>query len=79
MTMTRKEYDAKMQPYRDRFWWNMHHLFSVEINPYVAKGEGDALPKNRTGMEDLFHSIKNLWVESGRLKKQAEKDRETQA
>ncbi len=45
-----------------RVRWNLAHLFSNDPNPYVLAGEDDLKPKRRTGWEDLFHSIKNLWA-----------------
>jgi hypothetical protein len=46
-----------------RVKWNLAHLFDRKsVNPYVAAGEDDLKPKQRTGWEDLFHSIKNLWA-----------------
>jgi hypothetical protein len=34
-----------------RLWWNIRHLGSEQINPYVRAGEGDALPKERSALE----------------------------
>ena len=67
--MTQDEYDKAMQPFRDRYQWNLDHMFTSDINPCVAAGEGGAKPKNRTAFQDYFHSLKNLYVESRRLKR----------
>lgn len=45
----------------DRFTWNIRHLFSRAYNPFVLDGEGGMKPKSRTGFEDLFHSLENLY------------------
>jgi hypothetical protein len=45
-----------------RVGWNFAHLLSNKANPYVLAGEDGLNPKRRTGWEDLFHSIKNLWA-----------------
>ena len=66
--LSKEQYKAAMQPYWDRLSWNWRHLLDQDANPYVAAGEGDAKPKTRTGREDLFHSIKNIWKESRRLR-----------
>lgn len=55
----------------DRLKWNFKNLGSDEYNPFVAAGEGDSKPKNRTAWEDVTHSIKNVWVEFGRQKLKA--------
>lgn len=62
--MTKRE---RFRPFWDRFVWDLKHLADDEINPYVAAGEGDALPKNRTGLEDVTHAFKNLFVEGWRI------------
>ena len=49
-----------------RLWWNMRHLGSEQINPYVRAGEGDSRPKERTALEDLPHALKNVPVEGWR-------------
>ena len=70
--MTEDEYDIAMKPFRDRFQWDKDHFFDRKsYNPFVAAGEGDAKPKNRTGFQDYFHALKNLYVESRRIKKAA--------
>ena len=46
-----------------RVWWNLTHLLSPAFNPYVLTGSGDLLPKKRTGLEDLFHSIEDVYRE----------------
>ena len=51
-----------MNKYWKRFFWNVAHLFSNELNPYVLHGEDDLKPKERTAREDIFHSLKNLWA-----------------
>jgi len=64
--------DARRQsrePYKRLKWDFRHVLDSSSGNPYVAAGEGDAKPKNRTGFEDLSHAIKNLFVEARRARK----------
>ena len=49
-----------------RLWWNIRHLGSEQINPYVLAGEGDSLPKERSALEDLPHALKNVPVEGWR-------------
>lgn len=59
---------TKFKPYWDRFVWDVKHLFDRKaINPYVAAGEGDLKPKNRTAVEDIGHAVKNLKVEAERI------------
>ena len=49
-----------------RLWWNIRHLGSEQINPYVLAGEGDALPKERSAFEDLPHALENVLAERWR-------------
>ena len=63
--------EPKMRPYWARLWWDISHIITFRwtaINPYVAAGEGDLKPKNRTAWEDVTHAIKNIWVEYARIK-----------
>lgn len=64
------EHQKAMKPFWDRLQWDWDHLLDSDINPFVKAGEGDAKPKERTGFEDITHAIKNIWVESRKLKKQ---------
>ena len=63
---TRKTRHPSMRKVWKRLWWNMRHLGSEQINPYVRAGEGDALPKERSALEDLFHALKNVLAEGWR-------------
>jgi len=66
--MNEKEYDTAMEPYWSRMWWNVRHVFDRNAtNPYLASEE-HGVDDARTGFQDLFHSIKNIWKESRRLK-----------
>lgn len=66
--LTQKEYDAAMEPYYQRLQWNLKHLFdSKEHNPFLDKEE-HGVAEERTGFQDLFHSIKNVVKESRRLR-----------
>jgi hypothetical protein len=53
-----------------RLLWDVTHLFSKAHNPYVAAGEGDMLPKNRTALEDITHAIENVWKEWRRRRRE---------
>ena len=59
----------RFAPYWHRFAWDVRNLFNNDANPYVLQGEGDALPKRRTGFEDITHAFKNLFVEGWRILK----------
>jgi len=63
--------DSRMRRYWDRLGWNVSHILTgrwLAYNPYVLAGENDLKPKKRTAWIDLLHSIKNIWVEYGKLK-----------
>jgi hypothetical protein len=61
--------DPRMKPYFDRLKWNKSHFWDFKsFNPYVSAGEGGSEPKNRTGIQDFGHSLKNIGVEWQRLK-----------
>jgi hypothetical protein len=49
-----------------RLWWDIRHLGSRQTNPYLENGEGDCLPKKRTGHEDIGHALKNVIAEAWR-------------
>ena len=66
--MTDDEYNAAMKPFLDRRAWNWAHLFDFKTpNPYTGKEE-HGVKEPRIAIVDLFHSIKNVWKESRRLK-----------
>lgn len=68
--------DPRMKPYWDRLHWDYDHLWDFSsYNPFVLAGEGDSLPKHRTGLQDVTHAIKNIWVEWSRLKKEDDDER----
>jgi len=61
--------DPRMKPYFDRLEWDKKHLWDFKsYNPYISTPEGDLKPKNRTGMQDYGHALKNIGVEWKRLK-----------
>jgi hypothetical protein len=58
--------DPRMEKYWARLRWDVRHLFSREINPYTAL-EAHGVKDPRTGLQDIGHAIRNVWVEWRRL------------
>jgi len=52
----------KVNKYWARFFWDLGHLFSKTLNPYVLHGEDDLDPVERTALQDIGHAFKNLWA-----------------
>jgi len=62
------KYMAKTyRPVVGRFVWNVTHLFSKQLNPYVINGQGGLEPVERKAYQDIGHSFKDLFVEGGRV------------
>ena len=59
----------RFKPYWDRWVWDIKNIANDEPNPFVLAGEGDLLPKRRSGFEDIGHATKNLFVEGWRIVK----------
>lgn len=61
------------QPTMSEVWarvrWNLRHLLDFKThNPYLTDGMGGLRPKHRTGLEDLLHSLEDVYREWRRLR-----------